>query len=256
MIDPRAVVDPAARLAADVEVGPFAVIGPEVEIGAGCVIGPHAVIEGPTRIGRRNRIHAFAALGGAPQDKGYGGEETRLEIGDDNVIREYVTIHRGTAAGGGVTRIGSGNFIMAYAHIAHDCQVGDGTVFANGASLAGHVVVEDHVVFGGFALVHQFCRIGRHAFLAMGCGVAKDVPPFVRVAGNPARPYGLNTPGLRRRGFAPATLEGLRRAYKVLYKEGLTLAQAQARLQAMAAELPEAGVMAAFIAGARRSIVR
>ena len=200
MIDTRALIHPKAELASDVEVGPYTVIGPDVMIGEGSWIGPHVVINGPTRIGRHNKIFQFASVGEIPQDKKYGGEPTLLEIGDRNVIREFCTLNRGTAQGGGVTRIGSDNWIMAYVHIAHDCQIGNHTIFANNASLAGHVVIEDHVILGGFTQVHQFCALGAHCFTAFGSGIAKDVPPYVMVAGHPAEPHGLNVEGLRRRG--------------------------------------------------------
>ena len=203
MIHSSAVVDRGAELQSDVEVGPFSVIGPGVVLGAGTRVGSHVVIEGPARIGERNRIHSFSTLGGAPQDKKYRGESSTLEIGDGNVIREYCTFNRGTAGGGMVTRVGSGNWVMAYVHIAHDCKVGSDNVMANGTTLAGHVEVEDCVTFGAFTVVHQFCRIGAHAFSAMGTVILKDVPPFVTVAGNSASPHGLNTEGLKRRGFRP-----------------------------------------------------
>ncbi|RMD79244.1 MAG: acyl-ACP--UDP-N-acetylglucosamine O-acyltransferase [Gammaproteobacteria bacterium] len=255
-IHPRAIVDPAARLAEGVEVGPYAIIGPEVEIGPGTRVGAHAVISGPTRIGRDNRIYPFASIGDDPQDKKYGGEPTWLEIGDRNVIREYCTINRGTVQGGGVTRLGDDNWIMAYVHIAHDCQVGSHTIFANNASLAGHVTVEDHVILGGFTLVHQFCSLGAHCFTAYGTGLSKDVPPYLMVSGHPARPHGLNLEGLRRRGFAPETVAALRRAYRILYRSGLTVAEALARLEPLGREHPEVRAFAEFVARSRRGIVR
>jgi UDP-N-acetylglucosamine acyltransferase len=201
LIDPRAVVDPRAQLAEDVSVGPYAVIGADVQIGAGSWVGPHAVINGPTRIGRNNRIFQFASIGEAPQDKKYRGEPTRLEIGDGNTIREFVTINRGTAQDEGVTRIGDDNWIMAYVHIAHDCEIGSHTIFANNASLAGHVRIEDYVILGGFTLVHQFCALGVHSFTAFSTGIAKDVPPYVMVSGFSAEPHGLNTGGLEAEGL-------------------------------------------------------
>ena len=256
MIDARAIVDPAAELAEDVEVGPYAVIGAGVRIGAGCRIGPHAVIEGPTRIGRDNRIFQFASVGTAPQDKKYGGEPTELVIGDGNTIREFVTINRGTVQDEGVTRIGDDNWIMAYVHIAHDCQVGSHTIFANNASLAGHVRVEDYAILGGFTLVHQFCAIGTHAFTAFGTGVAKDIPPFVMVSGSPAHPHGLNVEGLRRRGFTSEAIQELKRAYKTLYRSGLTLEEAIGRLREQAGRVPEVATMVAFLEKRTRGIVR
>lgn len=256
MIDPRAIVDPAARLAADVAVGPFAIVGPDVEIGAGTWVGPHAIINGPTRIGRDNRIFQFASIGEIPQDKKYAGEKTRLEIGDRNTFRESCTVHRGTVQGGGVTRIGSDNLIMATVHIAHDCIVGNHVIFANAASLAGHVTIDDYAILGGFTLVHQFCTLGAHCFTAMGSVIPKDVPPYVMVSGHMARPYGLNTEGLKRRGFDAATLTALRRAYKVIYKSGLTVEQAREQLVAMTGDCAEVGLFVDFLGRSTRGIVR
>jgi UDP-N-acetylglucosamine acyltransferase len=256
LIDQRAVVDRAADLAGDVSVGAFSVIGPGVVIDHGTWIGPHVVINGPTHIGKENRIHQFASIGDAPQDKKYSGEPTRLEIGDGNVIREYVTINRGTLQYGGVTRLGDGNWIMAYAHIAHDCQVGNQTVFANGASLAGHVSVDDCAILGGFTLVHQFCAIGTHAFCAFGSVINKDVPPFVTVTGNPARSSGLNVEGLRRHGFTDATRRALRQAYRTLYRSNLSLQEALQRLHDLSRQDEAVAVLAAFLERAKRGIVR
>ena len=202
MIHPQAVVDSAAEIADDVTIGPFCVIGPKVKIDSGCVIGPHAVVNGPTTLGKNNRIFQFASVGEDPQDKKHRPEhETRLEIGDDNTIRESCTINRGTQGGGGVTKIGHRNWIMAYVHIAHDCIIGNDTTFANCASLAGHVEVEDNAIVGGFSLIHQFCRIGRNSFTGMGASVNRDVPPYVVVAGKMSEPRGINSEGLRRHGF-------------------------------------------------------
>ena len=256
MIDSRAVIDPKAELASDVEVGPFAVIGPDVVIGEGSWIGPHVVINGPTRIGRENKIFQFASVGEIPQDKKYGGEPTLLEIGDRNVIREFCTINRGTVQGGGATRIGSDNWIMAYVHIAHDCQIGNHTIFANNASLAGHVTIGDYVILGGFSQVHQFCTLGAHCFTAFGSGIAKDVPPYVMVSGHPAAPHGLNAEGLRRRGFSKDTLTRLRRAYKTLYRANLTLKEAVAQLKEQVPECPELDLMVNFLERSMRGIVR
>jgi len=233
LIHPSAVIDPGAKIADDAHVGPFSVIGADVEIGPGSWIGPHVVISGPTRIGRENRIYQFASLGEAPQDKKYAGEPTLLEIGDRNLIREYCTINRGTVQGGNVTRIGDDNWIMAYVHIAHDCLIGNHTIFANGASLAGHVEVGDWAILGGFTLVHQFCSIGAHAFSGMGSALAKDLPPYVMVNGNPAHPHGLNSEGLKRRGFDADTLSLLRRAYKVVYRSSLGRGEAVRELERM-----------------------
>lgn len=256
MIDPRAVIDPKAELAEDVSIGPYAVIGADVQIGAGTVIGPHTVINGPTRIGRNNHIFQFASLGDAPQDKKYAGEPTRLEIGDGNTIREFVTINRGTVQDEGVTRIGDDNWIMAYVHIAHDCRIGSHTIFANNASLAGHVRVEDYVILGGFTLVHQFCALGEHSFTAFSTGIAKDVPPYVMVSGHSAQPHGLNTEGLKRRGFSADTIARLKQAYKTLYRSKLTLQEAIEALRVQAADCAEVGVMVRFLEQQTRGIVR
>ena len=256
MIHPQAIVDPSARLADDVKVGPFSVIGADVEIGAGSVIASHVVIDGPTRIGRDNKIYSFASVGGDPQDKKYAGEATRLEIGDGNVIREYCTISRGTTQDASLTRIGDDNWIMAYVHIAHDCNVGSHTILANSATLAGHVTLEDNVILGGFTLVHQFCKIGEHSFTAMNSVISKDVPPYLMVSGHMAKPHGLNTEGLKRRGFDRETLAALRRAYKAIYRSGLTLEQASEKLAEMAQDSTEIGQMLAFIGASGRGIIR
>jgi UDP-N-acetylglucosamine acyltransferase len=256
LIDPRAIVDPGARIAPDVVVGPYSIVGDGVEIGSGCRIGPHVVIKGPTRIGRDNHIFQFASIGEAPQDKKYGGEPTRLEIGDRNVLRESVSIHRGTVNGGGVTRVGDDNLIMIGVHIAHDCHVGNHTIFANNATLAGHVTIEDHVILGGATLVRQFCSLGIHSFTAGGSLINKDVPPFVLVSGQMARPYGLNVEGLKRRGFDAGAIRMLRQAYKLVYRSNLTLEQALAALREMEPDCPQVGVMARFIERSRHGIVR
>jgi UDP-N-acetylglucosamine acyltransferase len=256
LIDQRAVIDPSAKLASGVSVGPYAVIGPDVEIDAGTWIGPHAVINGPTRIGRDNKIFQFASVGEIPQDKKYGGEPTLLEIGDRNVIREYCTINRGTVQDVGVTRIGNDNWIMAYVHIAHDCQVGNNTIFANNASLAGHVNVDDYAILGGFTLVHQFCTIGAHAFTAMGSVIPKDVPPYVLVSGHMAKPYGLNSEGLKRRNFSPDSIKSLRKAYQIIYRSGLTLQEAISQLEVLAQECAEVGHLVNFLGKSKRGIVR
>jgi UDP-N-acetylglucosamine acyltransferase len=256
VIHATAVIDPTALIGAGVSVGPFSIIGAGVEIGAGTTIGPHAVIEGPTRIGRDNRIHAFVMLGGAPQDKKYDAEPTRLEIGDGNTIREFVTINRGTAQDTGVTRIGDDNWIMAYVHVAHDCVVGSHVIFANAASLAGHVKVDDYVILGGFTLVHQFCQVGAHAFTSMGSIVNRDVPPYVTVAGNFAEPKGINTEGLKRRGFSSDRIMSIRRAYKTLYKSGLPLADARSQLAEASNGAPDVRLMLDFIDRSERSLIR
>lgn len=256
MIDPTARIHPGACVAPDVEIGPCAVIGPQVRIGEGCRIGPHTVITGNTRIGRNNRIFQFASIGEIPQDKKYrAGEDSRLEIGDGNTIREFCTINTGTAGGGGVTRIGDDNWLMAYVHIAHDCLIGNHTIFANSSSLAGHVLVEDHVILGGFALVHQFCALGAHSFLAASSVVLKDVPPFIMAEGNSARPRGINTEGLRRRGFSADDLSAIRGAYKTLYRSGLRLQDALAVLDGES-DCPHLATLAAFVRRSQRGIIR
>lgn len=255
MIHPGAIVDASARLAEDVEVGPGTIIDAGVSIGAGTRIGPHVVIRGPTTIGRNNRIFQFSSLGEEPQDKKFGGEATRLEIGDDNVIREFCTFNRGTRASG-VTRVGDRNWIMAYVHLAHDCTIGSDNVMANGTTLAGHVEVGDCVTFGAFSVVHQFCAIGSHSFSAMGSVILKDVPPYVTVAGNFARPHGLNREGLKRRGYLPEQIRGLRRAYRVVYRQGYGVEQAVALLSESAERSPEVGALREFLMRSKRGIVR
>ncbi len=256
LIHETAVIDPSARIGRNVHIGAFSVIGPDVHIGDDCVIGPHVTIEGPTRMAAGNRVYQYASIGADPQDKKYAGEETLLEIGERNTFREFVTINRGTVQDNGVTRIGDDNWIMAYVHIAHDCQVGCRTVFANGASLAGHVRVADDVILGGFTLVHQFCRVGAHSFSSMGSAVKQDVPPFVTVAGNPAEPHGVNSEGLRRRGYSREAVQAVRRAYRVLYKQGLRLEQALEALRPMAGEHVELLPLVEFLAEEGRGIVR
>jgi UDP-N-acetylglucosamine acyltransferase len=256
MIHHTVIVHPGARLAADVEIGPYAVIGPHVEIGPGCWIGPHAVITGHTRIGRHNRIFQFVSLGEAPQDKKYRGEATRLEIGNDNTIREFCTFNCGTVQDAGVTRLGDDNWIMAYVHFAHDCQIGSHTVFANNSQLAGHVHIGDYTILGGFTVVHQRCRIGAHCLTGLGTIVLQDIPPYVTASGNSARPYGVNAEGLKRRGFSPDTIVKLKRAYKTLYKSGLTFEQAKAKLALQVKECPELQIVVDFLANPVRGIVR
>ncbi|MFZ9126912.1 MAG: acyl-ACP--UDP-N-acetylglucosamine O-acyltransferase [Steroidobacteraceae bacterium] len=255
-IDPRAVIAPGAQLAEGVEVGPFAVIGEGVEIGEGSIIGPHAVINGPTRIGRECRVFQFASIGDAPQDKKYRGEPTRLEIGDRNIFRECCTVNRGTVGGHGITRIGSDNLFMAYSHVAHDCVIGDHCVFSNSVALAGHVEVADWVIMSGFAGVHQFCKVGAHAFLANNTAVTRDVPPYLLVAGTPAEPKGINSEGLKRRGFTPEQIANIKQAYRVLYRDGLKLEEASQELERLAADQPELRLFTEFLPTVTRSIVR
>jgi UDP-N-acetylglucosamine acyltransferase len=255
-IHPTAVVDPAAEIDRGVRVGAYAIIGAGVSIGAGTTIGPHAVLRGPTRIGRDNRVFQFAVLGEDPQDKKYAGEPTRLEIGDGNTFREFCTVHRGTAQDDAVTRIGDRNWVMAYVHVAHDCRVGNDCIFSNNATLAGHVHVDDHVVCSGFSAVHQFCRVGAHAFLGGFAAVTRDVPPYVMAAGQPLAPHGINSEGLKRRGFTADQIRNIKDAYRILYRDGLQLAEARARLAELAPTQPELAILVEFLDRSERSIVR
>jgi len=255
-IHPTAIVHDGAQLAAEVAVGPYSIIGPGVELGEGTWIGAHVVLDGRTRIGRRNRIFHFTSIGAPPQDKKYAGEDTAVEIGDDNTIREYVTINRGTALDAGVTRVGSDNWIMAYVHFAHDCQIGSHAIFANACQLAGHVTVGDWAIFGATTLVHQFVHIGAHAFTGMGTYLPQDLPPFVTAAGNMARPYGINGEGLKRRGFSPETINGLKQAYRTLYRRGLGLEEARRELESQAADCPPVREILDFLAKTKRGIIR
>ena len=256
MIDPRAIIAPSAELAADVSIGPYSIIGSGVQVGPRTVIGPHAVINGPTTIGADNRIFQFASLGDEPQDKKHQGESTRLEIGDHNVFRESCTINRGTARDKGVTRIGNDNLFMAFSHVAHDCVIGNQTVFANCASLGGHVEIGDWAILGGLTAVHQFSRIGAHAFLGGGSIVSRDVPPYVMVAGNPAVPHAVNVEGLKRRGFTEDQVKNIREAYRILYRSELKLADAVARLAPLVPTQPELRIFVDFIQSSTRSLVR
>lgn len=256
-ISPLASVHPDAVVGVNVEIGPFTVIGAEVEIGDGTRIGPHCSIHGPTRIGRDNRIHGHAAIGGDPQDKKFAGERTELIIGDGNVIREFVTIHRGTGNGGGVTRIGDRNWFLAYVHIAHDCRVGDDCVFSNNATLAGHVEVGNHVILSGFTGVHQFCRIGAHAFIGMGAFVNGDVPPFLMVAQEDyGRPRGINSEGLKRRGFDPERVTAIKRAYRTLYMSGANFTDAKQQLGVQAGASDDVRDFLDFIERGERPLLR
>ena len=256
-VHPSAVVDPGATLGEGVRIGPFCVVGAEVEIGDGTILGPHCTISGPTRIGRNNHFHGHAAIGGDPQDKKFAGERTELVIGDDNVVREFATISRGTGSGGGITRVGNGNWLLAYVHVAHDCVVGNGCVFSNNATLAGHVEVGDQVILSGFVGVHQFCRIGDHAFIGMGAFVNGDVPPFVMVAQEGyGRPRGINAEGLKRRGFDATRVAAIKRAYRTLYVSGAKLDEAMSQLQALAQDSDDVRAMLAFIERGDRPLLR
>lgn len=256
MIHPTAIVDASARLDASVAVGAYSIIGPEVDIGAGSWIGPHVVIHGPTRIGRENRIFQFCSLGDAPQHVGYRGEPTRLTIGDRNTIREYCTLNRGTVEGGGETVVGDDNFIMAYCHVAHDCRIGQRTVFANASSLAGHVHIGDYAFLGGFTLIHQYCRVGAHCMTGVNTTLFKDVPPFVTVAGQGGTPHGINVRGLRRRGFDEATVLAIKRAYKTVYLSDLRLEQALEEIERAEPSSAELAQFVEFIKSSKRGIVR
>jgi len=256
VIHAQAIVDPGAQLADDVEIGPFAVIGPDVELGSGTRVGSHTLVSGPTRIGRGNRIFSFCSIGEQPQDLKYAGEPTRLEIGDGNTIREYATMNRGTVGGGGVTRVGNDNLFMAYTHLAHDCIVGNHTVFSNAASLAGHVEVGDWVILGGFTSVHQFTHIGEHGFAGLGTVITRDVPPFVTVAGNHARPYGINKNGLKRRDFTPEAIRALHRAYMVLVKARQVSDEAKGEVEELAGQFAEVRRFVDFVRTSERGIVR
>ncbi len=259
-IHPTAIVDPKAELDESVSVGAYSIIGPHVAIGAGTVVGPHVVIEGHTTIGRDNQFFQFSSIGAAPQDKKWAGEPTRLEVGDRNTIREFCTFNTGTVQDKGVTRLGNDNWISAYVHLAHDCQVGSNTIFSNNAQLAGHVEVGDWAILSGYAGVHQFCKIGAHAFIGMYTSLTQDVPPYVLISGNPAGARGVNIEGLKRRGFTRTQIDAIRNAYKLVYRANLTLEEAKTALAAEQAEAGEGaeqyGVMLDFLGGATRGIVR
>jgi len=256
VIHQTAIIDPTAVIADDVIIGPYTTVGADVEIGAGCEIKSHVVINGPTKIGKNNRIFQFSSIGEEPQDKKFHGEPTRLEIGDNNLIRESVTINRGTVQGGGITRIGSNNWIMAYVHIAHDCLIGNDNIFANNASLAGHVIVDDFVILGGFTLVSQFNYLGSHSFSAMGSVISRNVPPYVLVSGHMAKPVGVNVEGLRRRQFNDTQIKNIRQAYKVIYRSGFRLEEAQQRVQDIKQDADELSVLTAFLENQEGGIIR
>jgi UDP-N-acetylglucosamine acyltransferase len=260
LIHSTAIVDPRAQLDPTVSVGPYAVIGPHVRVGAGTTIGAHCVIEGRTTIGRDNRIFQFASLGAVPQDKKYAGEPTELAIGDRNTIREFCTFNLGVPGAGGVTRVGNDNWIMAYTHIAHDCRVDDHTTLANNTTLAGHVHLADWVTVGGLTGIHQFVSVGAHAMLGFASAVTQDVPPFMLVDGNPLAVRGFNVVGLRRREYSPARIAAVKQMHRLLYRQGKTLEEARAAIEALAAEVPESApdvaLMSEFLAGATRGIAR
>ncbi|SVA69620.1 uncharacterized protein METZ01_LOCUS122474, partial [marine metagenome] len=251
-----AIISPGADLAEGVKVGPYSIIGNDVQIGAGTEIGSHVIIKGTTEIGENNRILQFASIGEDPQDKKYAGEKTRLVIGDGNTIREYCTLNRGTAQDIGVTRIGNNNWLMAYVHVAHDCHIGNEAVFANNSSLAGHVSVGDYVIFGGFSGVHQFCRVGAHSFIGNNAAVTRDVPPYIMVSGQPAVPRGVNSAGLKRRGFNSDQAKNIKEAFRLLYRLGLRLEEARDQIAELAVDRKELRIFAEFLEPSERSIVR
>lgn len=257
MIHATALIDPSAVIGDHVSIGAYSVIGAEVEIGEGTIIGPHVVIEGPTRIGRDNQITQFVSLGGAPQDKKFAGEHTELVIGDRNLIREFATINRGTGDGGGITRIGNDNWLLAYVHVAHDCQIGDHVVFSNYSALAGHVEIGDWTILSGYSGVHQFCKVGAHAFIGMGCLVGSDVPPFVMMANEQhGRPRGINSEGLKRRGFDATRIAAIKRAYRTLYMAGLSLPEAREKLAEQARDSEDVRAMLEFLNHSERALAR
>lgn len=255
-IHPTAIVDSKAELADDVKIGAFSIIGPDVKIDTGTTIGPHVVINGHTAIGKNNTVFQFSSLGEAPQDKKYQGEPTKLQIGDYNTIREFCTFNRGTTQDKGVTKIGNHNWIMAYVHIAHDCHVHNNTILANNSSLAGHVDLYDHAILGGFTLIHQFCKIGEHVITAVGSVVFKDIPPYVTASGYDANPHGINSEGLKRRGFSAESISNIKRAYKILYRQSLTLEEAKIALSEQALAAPELNLLVEFLAQSTRGIIR
>lgn len=256
MINDKAIIHPSAKIAEGVTIGPGTIIGADVEIGEGTWIGPHVVVQGPTTIGKNNKIFQFASVGDEPQDITYKGEPTRLEMGDNNVIREYCMISRGTVKGGGLTRIGNGNYLMAYAHIGHDCIIGNHIIMVNYAALSGHVTVNDFATIGAYAAIHQFCHVGAYAFIARATYVSKDVLPYMMIAGHDTSACGINTVGLKRRGFTPSAIEQLRRAYKTIFRKGLTVQQAVSELELMQNDCPEVIPMIDALNQSTRGIVR
>lgn len=256
MIHQTAIVHKDANLADDVEVGPYTIIGARVEIAEGCWIGPHVVINGPTKIGKNSKVYQFSSVGDAPQHSGHQGEDTRLEIGERNIIREYCTLNRGSSVGDGVTRIGNDNFLMAYVHVAHDCTIGNNTIFANCASLAGHVEVGDYAILGGFTVAHQFCRIGAHGITALGTFCFKDLPTYFLASGNPAVPHGINAKGLKRRDFSRESIEAIKGAYKVLYRSRKSYKDALVTLEELSKSSAEVAELLAFLKGTERGIIR
>lgn len=256
MIDPRAIIDPSAKIADDVEIGPWTIVGADVEIGPGCVIASHVVLKGPTILGKNNKILQFSSVGEDTPDLKYKGEKTRLIIGDNNIIREGVTIHRGTVQDRGETVIGNDNLLMAYVHVGHDSVLGNHCILVNNASLAGHVIVDDYAILSGYTLVHQFCKIGAHSFCGYGTGLSKDVPAYVTVMGAPAQAKGINAEGLKRRGFSSEAITAIRRAYKVIYRQGHTVTEALEQLAVMLQDYPEIQLLIDSLQSSERGIVR
>jgi UDP-N-acetylglucosamine acyltransferase len=256
MIHSTAIIAPSAVIADGVSIGPYSIIGENVEIGSGCDIKSHVVIQGPTKIGVNNKIYQFSSIGEEPQDKKYAGEPTTLEIGNNNLIRENVTINRGTVQGGGITKVGDDNWIMAYVHIAHDCIVGSNNILANNATLAGHVIIENHVILGGFTLVSQFNAMGSYSFSAMGSVISRHVPPYVLVSGHMAKPAGYNSEGLRRHDFSEHQMKNIRSAYKTIYRSGLRIEEAIEKLKSMQQEESELTLLLEFLEGQQGGIIR
>jgi UDP-N-acetylglucosamine acyltransferase len=256
MIHSTAIIDPSAKIAADVEIGPYCIVGPNVEIGTGTVLKSHVVIQGPTKIGVNNEFYSFSTIGEDPQDKKFAGEATLLEIGNNNLFRENITVNRGTVQGGGITKIGDDNWIMAYVHIAHDCIVGNDNTLANNATLAGHVILEDKIILGGFTLVSQFNRIGSHAFSAMGSVISRNIPPYVLVSGHMAKPVGVNVEGLKRRGFSSQQIRNIKNAYKLVYRASLSLDEALSRIHNIEQEDNELVDFIEFISTQQGGIIR
>ena len=256
LIDSKAIVNSHAELADDVSVGPYSVIGADVKIGAGTIIGSHVVIKGPTFIGKENRIYQFTSIGEDPQDKKYAAEVTRLEIGDRNTIREFTSMHRGTLQDNGVTKIGDDNLFMAYTHVAHDCIIGNNVIMANGASLAGHVHLNNNAILGGFTLVHQFTQVGQYSFAAMGSAITQDIPPFIMVGGKPTRPHGINSVGMERNGISAEDIRLIRNAYKIIYKMNLRLEDAIEKMEDMASDSKQLTDMISFLRNVSRGILR
>ncbi len=256
MIDVQAYIDPKAKIAPNVTIGPWTWIGPDVEIDEGTTVGAHVVIKGPTKIGKDNRIFQFASIGDDPQDISYQGETTYLDIGDRNLIREYCMINRGTKKGGSITKIGHDNYFMAHTHVGHDCHLGNHTILTNHAALSGHATIDDYAIIGAYSAVHQFCHVGEHAFVGKSSYVTKDVLPYIIVDGRTPTAYGVNSRGLKRRGFTSETIDGLKRAYKIIFRQGLTVSQALAKLDELVSDCPDVAKMMAILTESERGIIR